>query len=101
MTILGVEADHLTVGAHRRLGEELAESDEAAKVRLQETSGVVEEVRAVKDEDELRLLTRAVEIADLAMGTVGPVIEPGMTEKQIAWGDRTGDARSGGRGPGI
>ena len=82
---LGVEADHLAVGTFRRFEQVLTESEEAPHIELIETSGVVEEVRAIKDADERALLEYAIEIADLAMGAVGPSIEPGMTEKQIAW----------------
>ena len=96
---LGIEADHLTVGAFRRFEQVLTESDEAQDVELIETSGVVEEVRSVKDADELALLERAIRTADLAMGAVGPSIEPGMTEKQIAWEIESEMRRLGADGP--
>lgn len=82
---LGVEADDLTVAQFSRLRRELDESDDGLDVEFKETSGVVEKVRAVKDDDELRLLSRAVRIADEALAYVRAKIEPGMTERDIAW----------------
>ncbi len=83
--VLGIEADHMTVTSHSFMTSSLEESDNAADVFIEETKGVVEGVRAVKDASELTLIQKAVEIADRAMATVGPRIEPGMTEAQIAW----------------
>jgi len=82
---LGVEADDLTVAQFSRLRRELDESDDCLDVEFKETSGVVERVRAVKDDDELRLLSRAVRIADEALAHVRAQIEPRMTERDIAW----------------
>jgi Xaa-Pro aminopeptidase len=39
----------------------------------------------VKDDDELRIMRRAIEISDQAFNIVSRRIEAGMTEKQIAW----------------
>ena len=83
---LAIEADHMTVSAHSALTTALEESENAADVLVEETSGVVAGVRAVKDASELAIIERAVEIADLAMASVASRIEPGMTEAQIAWG---------------
>ena len=83
--VLGIEADHMTVASHSALTAALDESDNAADVFIEETKGVVEGVRAVKDASELALIQNAVEIADRAMAKVAPRIEPGMTEGQIAW----------------
>ena len=80
---VGFESDHMTVALHSKMTKALEEGDrEAAMVA---TIGIVEELRAVKTPEEIDLLTRAVEIADAAMDRVGPTIEPGMTEEQVAW----------------
>jgi Xaa-Pro aminopeptidase len=39
----------------------------------------------VKDDDEMRIMRRAISISDQAFNIVSSRIEPGMTEKQIAW----------------
>ena len=94
--VLGIEASHLTVAAHRALQADL---EDASDVVIEETTGLVEEIRAVKDADELSLITHAVEIADEAMGVVGPAILPGMTERQIAWQIEVEMRRLGAEGP--
>jgi Xaa-Pro aminopeptidase len=49
------------------------------------TEGVVQNMRLVKDELELELLRRAVDIADQACDHIRGYVEPGMSEKQVAW----------------
>lgn len=82
---IGVEARHMTLAAHQRILKDLEESEDAAGASLEPTNGLVEKIRAVKDADELALITEAVRIADLAMGAVGPNLKPGMTERQVSW----------------
>ena len=83
--VLGIEADHMTVAVHSGMVSALDESKNASDVFIEETKGVIERVRAVKDSSELLLIQQAVEIADRAMASVASGIEPGMTEAQIAW----------------
>ena len=82
---LGIEAGHLTVAAHRKMLSDLDEADEISNIEIEETTGLIEGIRQIKDADELATITQAARIADLAMGAVGTAIEPGMTERQIAW----------------
>ena len=81
---LGIEAGYMTVAAHSALTSALAESENAPDVRIEETVNVVEQIRAVKDDDELMILERAVEIADRALASVAPRLKPGVTEARIA-----------------
>ncbi len=80
---LGFESDHMTVAIHSKMTKALEEDGREATMVA--TTGIVEELRAVKTPEEIELLTRAVEIADEAMDRVGPAIEPGMTEEEVAW----------------
>ena len=82
---VGFEADHVSVTLHTSFMSSLEESDDASDVHLKPTSGVVEVIRGVKDAGELALVERAVRIADEAMTSASSVIEPGITEAQIAW----------------
>ena len=82
---LGFEADDLTVARFSRLLKELDEADDAPEIEFEETAGVIEKIRAVKDADELALLTRAVQIADDALDHIRAIIEPGMTEREVSW----------------
>ena len=49
------------------------------------TEGLVESLRAVKDEEELVHLSRAAELADSAIAHIKSRVQPGMTEKDAAW----------------
>jgi Xaa-Pro aminopeptidase len=49
------------------------------------TTDLVEEMRALKDEEELETIKRAVALADAAMAHLREFIQPGMVEKEAAW----------------
>ena len=51
---------------------------------LQSTKGIVEEMRAGKDEQEIELMRRALECARKAFVEVLPLVQPGRTEREIA-----------------
>ena len=76
---LGIEADHLTIARFNAL-RELVEP----RCRLVETTGVVEELRAIKDASEIELLRQACAISTRALGSVIPTIRIGETETEIA-----------------
>jgi Xaa-Pro aminopeptidase len=76
---IGFEADNISFAAYRELAKAIG------KKQLVPTERIVESLRAVKDEDELKLITKAVEIADAAFEEVVPTLRPGMTEKEAAW----------------
>ena len=82
---VGFESDATTVATHSALQKSLEDAAGAERPELVSTTGIVERLRAVKDDAELKLLTRAVEIADEALDQVAPTIEPGVTEGAVAW----------------
>ena len=49
------------------------------------TTDIAEAIRAVKDKNELDRIRKAVAIADDACDYIRGFIQPGMTEKQVAW----------------
>ena len=49
------------------------------------TSGLVEELRQIKDADEIYAIEQAVRIADEAMAHLMEWIRPGVTEKEVTW----------------
>src|SRR5687768_8313078 len=75
---LGFETAHLIHMWWKELGQALPGTEMVALEKL------VEPIRAVKDEDELRVMRRAIAISDEAFNIVSRRIEAGMTEKQIA-----------------
>lgn len=76
---IGFEAKDLSFSTHRQLVATVGGK------KLVPTEEIVESLRAIKDEEELELITRAVELADAAFEGVAPMIHPGMTEKEVAW----------------
>lgn len=77
---IGFEADHVTVAQLRALEEAAGEST------LVETTGLVEGLRAVKDEDELELLREVAAIAVRAFEGLleSGAIAAGATERDLA-----------------
>ena len=77
---LGFESQHVTVDAHDAL-------DEAAEgTELIRAPGLVEQLRAVKDEDEVEALRRACDAADRALADLvaSGGLRPGRTEREVA-----------------
>lgn len=76
---VGFESTHVTVDQHQRWAEA------AETFELVSTKGMVEELRAIKDEEELAQIRRAVELADACFAHVAQWVRPGVTEKAVAW----------------
>ncbi|MEU4267638.1 aminopeptidase P family protein [Streptomyces sp. NPDC026092] len=75
---LAVEEHHLTVARHRAMGSV------APQLQLADLGGAVEQLRIVKDEDEIACLRIAAEIADQALGELLESILVGRTERHLA-----------------
>ncbi|MGW2487381.1 M24 family metallopeptidase [Streptomyces sp. NPDC001606] len=75
---LAVEEHHLTVARHRAL------SSVAPRVRLTDLGAAVEQLRVVKDEEEISCLRIGAEIADQALGELLESILVGRTERHLA-----------------
>lgn len=89
---VGYEAHRTTVRAARRLREE------AAGVAWRETGGLVEEIRARKDDGEVDLLRAASGVACRALEEVLALVETGSTEGEVA-AELDYRLRLGGTGP--
>ncbi|WP_326801673.1 aminopeptidase P family protein [Streptomyces sp. NBC_01788] len=75
---LAVEEHHLTVARHRALGSV------AGRLRLADLGCAVEQLRVVKDEEEISCLRIGAEIADQALGELLESILVGRTERHLA-----------------
>ncbi|AYD40604.1 aminopeptidase P family protein [Clostridium fermenticellae] len=53
------------------------------KCNLVPMNGIIEKIRTIKDNDELKLIRKAAEIADSAFDHIVKFIKPGMTEREI------------------
>ena len=79
----GFESEHVTVAWHRRLTGILNKGQ--SRLRLVPVDGLVESLRAIKEPEEIELITKAVEISDSAFEYIEDRIHVGMTEIEIAW----------------
>lgn len=75
---MAVEEHHLTVARHRAL------RSVAPTLRLTDLGGAVEQLRVVKDEEEISCLRIGAEIADQALGELLESILVGRTERHLA-----------------
>ena len=82
---LGFESTHMTVDSLSAFNKAIERSEYSDKPTLVSTTDIADKLRAIKDEEELDLLTKAVEIADQALDQVSSTIEPGVTEQEVAW----------------
>jgi Xaa-Pro aminopeptidase len=77
---LGFEAEHVSVAEHRRLEAELP------GVTLVPAEGLLEQLRLVKDSNEIERIAAAVDCSDKAFAEVLAIgaIKPGATELSVA-----------------
>jgi len=76
---LHFEGDALTFKEYREL------SEKAEGIELLNLSEVVDELREIKDKDEVELIKKACRIADDAFSYILKAVTSGMTEKELAW----------------
>lgn len=75
---LAIEASSVTLNFSQQLTEKLA------KVDLVSTDGLVEQLREIKDKEEVAEIREAIEIAARAFAVVKAGLRPEQTEKQVA-----------------
>jgi Xaa-Pro aminopeptidase len=75
----GFDDAHMSVRAYRKLEETLPDG-----VELVEAAGLVERLRQVKDEDELRAIAAAAELADEVYGLLRERSVSGRSEREVA-----------------
>ncbi len=80
---LGFEASHVSYDSHHKLSE--ATGSKEANLELVPTTGMVEQLRSIKDAEELDLIVEAVGLADAVLEEAKTMLRVGTTEKEIAW----------------
>ena len=75
---IGCEGDHLTLNQFESLKKKLPGTELIA------TGGLVEGLRMVKEEAEIRLIEEAVRLAELSFKEVLPAVKPGISERELA-----------------
>jgi Xaa-Pro aminopeptidase len=82
LTRLGFEARHITFALYQQLSDILHKTQ--SQLELVPLAGLVESLRAIKEPEELELITRAIEMTDAACENIGNMVHVGMTEKEVA-----------------
>ncbi|MDA7950950.1 MAG: Xaa-Pro peptidase family protein [Pirellulaceae bacterium] len=77
-TNLGVEAASITLELYETLTKDLS------KVKLESTSGLVEELREIKDETEVQTIRKAIALSERAFTLLKHSLQPKQTEKELA-----------------
>ncbi len=75
---LGYDPEHLTCARRQEL------SQGAGDLELAEAPGLVEELRAVKSEEEIAAIRAAAALADEALAHILSLVRPGATERALA-----------------
>lgn len=78
---LGFEAGHISFALHRQLCD-ILKKDKSYK--LIPVDGL-ESLRAIKEPEEIELITKAAEITDAAIEYIRDRLQAGMTEREAAW----------------
>ncbi len=79
------EAADVSYQTYRTLRKCAASLPEGERPQLTPVKDLVESLRAIKAPDEVEAITRAVALGDEAFEDVAARVEPGWTEKQVAW----------------
>jgi Xaa-Pro aminopeptidase len=90
---LGFEEDYVTWGLHRDVTKKLRKLSPA--VRLAPLKEMTEDLREIKDKEEVRAMKASADLMSHILGEVLGMLKPGLTEKHLAW-QIEGLAREGG-----
>jgi Xaa-Pro aminopeptidase len=82
---LGFQPGDLTVATYQAMTKAVKAMPAADRPKLLAAPPLVEQMRAIKDAEEVAALQRAVDLADEAFEAVVRRVEQGWTETQVAW----------------
>jgi Xaa-Pro aminopeptidase len=80
---LGFEGGYLVWEVFQDVKKKL--SQDALPIELMPILGVVEEMREIKEPDEIEILRRSAELMSDVLGRVIEELEPGQSEREVAW----------------
>ena len=78
-TRVGFEAEHTSVAAFEELQKQFA------PIELVSTSHAIENLRLQKDDEELEIMRRAIQIADATFDYICGVLRPGISEIEVSY----------------
>jgi Xaa-Pro aminopeptidase len=82
---LGFEAAGITVAAFQAMRKAVDALPPGERPKLLAASPLVERMRAIKEPEEVEQIQRAVDVGDSAFEAVSQRLEPGWTERKLAW----------------
>ena len=80
---LGFEANFISYEGYHKLNEAI--KTKHVNLELVPTTGIIEQLRSIKETEELGFITKAIGIVDSAFEQAKAIIHPGITEKEAAW----------------
>jgi len=93
---IGIESVRVSVKQYETYKKELA--DAGCTVVLEPVDDMVEQFRQIKSSQEIDLTRRSLHLAEAVFVEVVKSLQPGMTEKQIAWAMESGMREAGADG---
>ncbi len=81
---IGIEGDHVSLSAEKRINSELRSSLGRSGFRLIATSNMVEDLRIRKDNAEVNLIRNAVQLASGIFSNLVQSFRPRITENEVA-----------------
>lgn len=96
---VGFEAADLSYALYRQMVGIVEDCSAGQRPVLTPVTGILERLRARKDTSELAKLQAAIDLGDAAIEHVTRLVEPGWTEKQVAWEIERSIHEHGGDGP--
>jgi len=75
---LGFESEHISYAGFHRLSETLS------NISLTPSKGLIENLRKIKEKDEMEAIQYACKVSDEALAYIMDIVKTGMTEKQVA-----------------
>lgn len=76
--VVGVQSEHLSASIRAAIAAGVGAR------RVKDTTGMLSELRVIKDDTEVRLIRKAARIQQEALETILPLIKPGLTEAAIS-----------------
>jgi Xaa-Pro aminopeptidase len=80
---LGFEANFISYEGYHKLNE--AMKTKQINLELIPTTGIVEQLRSIKEPEELEYIIKAAALVDIAFERAKTIIRPAITEKEAAW----------------
>jgi Xaa-Pro aminopeptidase len=80
---LGFEANFTSYEGYHKLNEAIKAKQ--INLELVPTTGIVEQLRSIKEPEELEFIKKAVALTDAAFKQTRGIIRPSITEKEAAW----------------